>query len=119
MMASMILTHRDWQAKIPSSAPIAASITTSPAARVQAARFVLEAAGHGIENRRLLARSGDDDEKPLHQLSLQTLEALAHAAEIQVREARGTIIEVEEFCTLGTPPNALSGAVLRLSYKVA
>jgi hypothetical protein len=78
--------------------------TAPPAARVQAARFVLEAAGHGIENRRLLARSGDGDEKPLHQLSLQALEVLAHAAELQVREARGTIIEVEEFCTPGTPP---------------
>jgi hypothetical protein len=70
--------------------------TAPAAARVQAARFVLEAAGHGIESRRLAARQPDDDGRPLHLLSLASLEALAFGAEERLRIAKEGAIDAEE-----------------------
>ena len=64
------------------------------AARVAAARWVLEAGGHGIESRRLTARSGEDMERSVSQLSLAALEVLAVAAERQVAFERAQIVDV-------------------------
>lgn len=58
------------------------------AARFAAARWILEAGGHGIESRRLEARIGDADERQPHRMSLEALEAAAGLAMQHVMEER-------------------------------
>ncbi|PAW75649.1 MAG: hypothetical protein B9S38_00700 [Verrucomicrobiia bacterium Tous-C4TDCM] len=73
--------------------------TAPAAARVQAARFVLESAGHGLENRRLLARNPGDEGKALTDYTVAELQALAfqHRAAIDaLGSANPPVIDVEE-----------------------
>jgi hypothetical protein len=70
------------------------------AAKVQAARWILEAGGHGIESRRLEARIGDSDARPPHLMTLEALEAAAGLAlhHVQLerdKEALAAAIEAE------------------------
>ncbi len=65
------------------------------AAKVQAARWILEASGHGIEAAKLLHRIGDADERVVSQLSAADLEALVLAATDKVRFERAAAIEAE------------------------
>lgn len=70
------------------------------AAKVAAARFVLEGCGHGIESRRLEARIGDADEIQPHRMSLEALEqaaglALAHVEAEREKAAQAAAIEAE------------------------
>jgi hypothetical protein len=58
------------------------------AAKVAAARWILEASGHGIESRRLEARIGDADERQPHRMSLEALEAAAGLALAHVEAER-------------------------------
>jgi hypothetical protein len=66
-----------------------------PAARVQASRWVLEAAGHGLEAAKLLHRIGEGDERAVSQLSAADLEALVVMAADKVRFERGQVIDAE------------------------
>lgn len=74
---------------------------TAPApAKVAAARWILEASGHGIESRRLEARIGDTDEHAPHRMTLEALEAacgvaLAHVAQEREKAAQAAAIEAE------------------------
>lgn len=68
------------------------------AARFAAARWILEAGGHGIESRRLEARIGDADEQAPHRMTLEALEAacgiaLAHCEAEREKEAQAAAIE--------------------------
>lgn len=70
-----------------------------PAARVAASKWVLEAAGHGIESRRLEARIGDRDEVAPHRMSLETLEhaaglAMQHVLEEREKAAQAAALDV-------------------------
>ena len=67
---------------------------TPSAARIQAARYILDAAGHGIDNKRLRLRSGEDADTPTRELSLAALELLAIAAEERVMIERAAVIDV-------------------------
>lgn len=67
-------------------------------AKVAAARWILEAAGHGIESRRLEARIGDADEHAPHRMTLEALEAaaglaLAHVEAEREKAAQAAAIE--------------------------
>jgi hypothetical protein len=68
-------------------------LAAPPAARIQAAKFILEAAGHGLENRRLSARHPDDIEKGISNFTLAELEAMVAAAEERMNLAQGKVIE--------------------------
>jgi hypothetical protein len=63
------------------------------AAKVQAARWILEASGHGIESRRLEARIGDNDERAPHRMSLEALEAAAGLAMQHVQAEREKVAQ--------------------------
>ena len=77
-------------------AGIIADESAPPAARFQAARFILESAGHGIENRRLLARHPDDGSKGLSELSIPELEELVTRKGLEVvRLAQGKVIDLD------------------------
>jgi hypothetical protein len=70
------------------------------AAKVQAARWILEASGHGIESRRLEARVGDDDERQPHRMTLEALEAAAgiamqHVLNEREKAAQAAALEAE------------------------
>ena len=70
----------------------------APAARIQAAKFILEAAGHGLESRRLAARLPSQDDRCLADLSnaeLESfvLEAMANKARAG-RLGNGAVIDV-------------------------
>lgn len=68
----------------------------SPApAKVAAARFVLEAAGHGLEAKKLLHRIGEGDDRAVSQLSAADLERLVLMAAEQVKFERAAAIEAE------------------------
>lgn len=67
-------------------------------AKVAAARWILEASGHGIESRRLEARIGDGDEQAPSSMSLAALEnacgvALAHVHAEREKAAQAAAIE--------------------------
>ncbi len=85
--------------------------TAAPAAaRVQAARWVLEASGHGIESRRLEARIGDADEQAPSRMSLAALEnaaglALQHVMAEREKDALATAIEAEIVSAEDEPEN--------------
>jgi hypothetical protein len=64
-------------------------------ARVSASKWVLEAAGHGLEAAKLLARIGDGDEKSVSQLSAADLERLVMLATDKVRFERSAAIDAE------------------------
>lgn len=74
---------------------IAEDLTAPPAARVAASRWILEAAGMGLENRRLLARHPEDSNKALSSLTLSELEELCQSAERRMKQADGREIEAE------------------------
>ena len=70
--------------------------TSAPApARVSAAKWTLEAAGHGLEAAKLLARIGDGDDKSVSQLSAADLEHLVMMAADKVRFERSAAIDAE------------------------
>ncbi|MEI6656722.1 MAG: hypothetical protein WCP45_18305 [Verrucomicrobiota bacterium] len=71
------------------------------ASKVQAARWILEAGGHGIESRRLLARIGEVDERAVSLLSVADLERLVTSGQERVRFVKASIIEAET-----VPPSA-------------
>jgi hypothetical protein len=64
-------------------------------ARVSASKWVLEAAGHGLEAAKLLARIGEGDDKSVSQLSAADLEHLVMMAADKVRFARAAAIDAE------------------------
>jgi hypothetical protein len=71
--------------------------TAPPAARITAAKFILEAAGHGIENRRLSARHPDDHhEKQLSDYTIAELEDMASAAEVRLKIVQGREIDGDD-----------------------
>jgi len=65
-----------------------------PAARVAASKWVLEAAGHGLEAQKLLHRIGEGDDRAVSQLSAADLEALVVMAADKVRFERGQVVDV-------------------------
>lgn len=65
------------------------------AARVAAAKWALEAGGHGLEARKLAARLGDDSERAVSQMTAADLERLVLLAEDKVRFERGAMVEAE------------------------
>jgi hypothetical protein len=65
------------------------------AAKVQAARWVLEAGGHGIEAKKLLHRIGEGDETVVSQLNAGDLERLVLVAADRVRFERQALVEAE------------------------
>jgi len=70
--------------------------TSAPApARVSASKWVLEAAGHGLEAAKLLHRIGEGDEKSVSQLSAADLERLVMLATDKVRFERAAVIDAE------------------------
>ena len=70
--------------------------TAAPsAARVAAAKWTLEAAGLGLENRRLLIRHPEDGNRALSGMSLGELEELCRVAETTLRQARGEVIDAD------------------------
>lgn len=71
-------------------------------ARVAASKWVLEAAGHGLEAQKLLHRIGEGDERAVSQLSAADLEALVIMAAEKVRFERGQVIDAE---TVEMPKN--------------
>lgn len=64
-------------------------------ARVSASKWVLEAAGHGLEAAKLLARAGGDGEKAVSELSAADLERLVIAASDKVRLERAAVLDAE------------------------
>ena len=69
-------------------------------AKVAAARWILEATGHGLESRKLEARIGDTDEHAPHRMTLEALEAaaglaLAHVEAEREKAAQTAAIEAE------------------------
>jgi len=68
---------------------------TPAAARMQAVKFVLEGAGHGLESRRLALKVTDDSDKPTSQLTAADLERLVLIAADRVRAERAAIIDAE------------------------
>ena len=68
-------------------------LSAPPAARLQAARFTLEAAGHGVVNRQLAARHPENGDKPLSSFTLEELEAMVEGAELRMKQAQGQVIE--------------------------
>lgn len=65
------------------------------AARIQAARFTLEAAGHGVTNRQLLARHPEEGDKQLSSFTVQELEEMVAGAELRMKKAIGHLIEAD------------------------
>ena len=65
------------------------------ASKVQAARWILEAGGHGLESRRLLARVGEVDERTVSLLSVADLERLVSIGQDRVRFVKAGILEAE------------------------
>ena len=70
-------------------------LAAPPAARVAAAKWTLEAAGMGLENRRLLIRHPDDSNKSLSGMTLNQLEDLCRSAETTLKLARGQVIDAD------------------------
>ena len=70
-------------------------LSAPPAARIQAARFTLEAAGHGVVNRQLAARHPEDGDKPLSSFTVQELEEMVAGAEMRMKQAQGQVIEAD------------------------
>ena len=70
-------------------------LTAPPSARVAAAKWALEAAGFGLENRRLLIRHPEDSNKSLSGMTLAQLEELCRSAETTLKHARGQVIEAD------------------------
>lgn len=69
-------------------------------AKVAAAKWVLEAAGHGLEAAKLSARIGDTDERQPHLMSLEALEqaaglAMRHVLIEREKAAQAAAIEAE------------------------
>jgi hypothetical protein len=58
------------------------------AARIQAARWTLESAGHGLAAQLGAARLGLDGDKPISQLSIADLEAMAEAHKAAIATLR-------------------------------
>lgn len=70
--------------------------TAPPAARITAAKFILEAAGHGIENRRLAIRHPQENDRQLSDYTLAELEAMANAAEVRLKIVQGQVIDGDD-----------------------
>jgi hypothetical protein len=69
-------------------------LAAPPAARIQAAKWTLEACGFGVINRQLLARNPEDIDKGISNLTLEELEELATRQGLDlVRLAQGKVIE--------------------------
>jgi len=76
------------------------------ASKVQAARWILEAGGHGIESRRLLARIGEVDERAVSLLSVADLERLVTSGQERVRFVKAGIIEAETVSPSADPADS-------------
>jgi len=65
------------------------------AARVSAAKWTLEAAGHGLEAAKLLAKIGEGDDRAVSQLSAADLERLVMLAADKVQFERAAVIDAD------------------------
>ena len=70
-------------------------LAAPPAARVAAAKWVLEAAGLGLENRRLVARHPEDTGRGISAMTLGELEELVASAELRLKKAQGHVIAAD------------------------
>lgn len=66
-----------------------------PAARVQAARYLLDAAGHGVVNRQLSARHPNNGTKAISDMTLAELETMVIHAESQLKQAEGREVDTD------------------------
>ena len=60
-----------------------------PAARIQAAKWVLEACNHGLESRRMTARHPIDGNRAISDMTLAELETMVIQAESQLKQVEG------------------------------
>ena len=65
------------------------------AARIQAAKWVLEGQGFGLEARRLSIRHPEEGDRSLAGMSVSELEAMCRSAETTLKLARGQVIDAE------------------------
>lgn len=70
-------------------------LNAPPAARIQAARFTLEAAGHGVVNRQLAARHPDQGNKSISDMTLAELTEMVIQAESQLKQAEGREVDAD------------------------
>jgi hypothetical protein len=69
--------------------------TAPPAARIQAARFILESAGHGVANKALAARHPEEGGKSISQYTTAELEEFVRLASENLRQAHGRVIDMD------------------------
>lgn len=69
--------------------------TAPPQAKIQAAKFVLEAAGHGIESRRLATRQPDNEGRLLSDYTIAELQDVIDRGETDLKRTRGRVLESE------------------------